>query len=82
VPRVAAAAAPNRDVMGGLSVSYQLESRHFFKARDTVRNRDGRSGEVVDGWALYARIRWEDGQEQEVDQFDPHIVVVDRGGSD
>jgi hypothetical protein len=59
-------------------VSKQLESRHFYRSRDRVRDRDGREGEVTDGRALYARIRWDDGREEEVDQFDPAIVVVDR----
>lgn len=59
-------------------MSHQLESRHFFRARDAVQRRDGREGEVVEAWALYARIRWEGGGEEEVDQFDPRIVVLQR----
>jgi hypothetical protein len=61
-------------------VSHQLESRHFYRTRDRVCDRDGRSGEVVDGRPLYARIRWDDGEEQEVDQFEPLVVVVERAG--
>lgn len=59
-------------------MSVQLESRHFFMARDTVRSLTGLVGEVVESRALYAVIRWEDGREEEVDQLDPRIAVVER----
>lgn len=59
-------------------MSVQLESRHFFLARDTVQSAAGVMGEVVEAMALYARIRWEDGREEEVDQLDPWITVVER----
>lgn len=59
-------------------MSVQLESRHFFRMKDTVQHRDGLFGTVVDGQALYATVLWSDGHRQEVDQFDPHIVVVTR----
>lgn len=62
-------------------MSGQLESRHFFRARDTVQARDGLTGEVMEGWALYALIRWMDGREQEVDQFDPAVEVLQRAES-
>jgi hypothetical protein len=58
-----------------------LESRHYFRSRDVVRHVDGIDGEVLDGGALYARIRWVDGREEEVDQFDPAIAVVERAGA-
>lgn len=59
-------------------MSVQLESRHFFMARDTVRSHAGTLGEVVEAMALYALVRWEDGREEEVDQLDPRITVVER----
>jgi hypothetical protein len=59
-------------------MSVQLESRHFYMARDTVRNAAGVVGEVVEAMALYAVVRWEDGREEEVDQLDPWITVVER----
>lgn len=61
-------------------MSVQLESRHFFMARDTVQHLSGRVGTVVESLALYAVIRWEDGREEEVDQLDPSITVVERAG--
>ena len=59
-------------------MSVQLESRHYFMARDTVRNAAGVVGEVLESMALYALVRWEDGREEEVDQLDPWITVVER----
>jgi len=59
-------------------MSVQLESRHFFLARDTVQSAAGVMGEVVEAMALYAVVRWEDGREEEVDQLDPWITVVER----
>jgi hypothetical protein len=59
-------------------MSVQLESRHYFMARDTVQNAAGVLGEVVEAMALYAVVRWEDGREEEVDQLDPWITVVER----
>ncbi len=59
-------------------MSVQLESRHYFMARDTVRNAAGVVGEVVEAMALYAVVRWEDGREEEVDQLDPWITVIER----
>lgn len=59
-------------------MSGQLESRHFFRARDTVQHQDGRIGIVVDCQALYATIAWADGRTEEVDQFEPAVVVIDR----
>lgn len=60
-------------------MSSQLESRHFFRTRDTVQDRDGSRGQVVNGWALYAVVQWTDGRRQEIDQFDPEVEVVARG---
>lgn len=59
-------------------MSVQLESRHFYMARDTVQNAAGVVGEVVEAMALYAVVRWEDGREEEVDQLDPWITVIER----
>lgn len=59
-------------------MSVQLESRHFFLARDVVQHFTGLTGEVRESLALYAVIRWEDGREEEVDQLDPRITVVER----
>lgn len=59
-------------------MSVQLESRHFYKARDIVQHQDGGFGAVVEGQALYAVIEWFDGRREEVDQFDPLVWVVQR----
>jgi hypothetical protein len=60
-------------------MSGQAESRHFFRIHDTVEDTGGRSGVVLRGSALYATIRWLDGEEQELEQFDPRVVVTIRG---
>lgn len=59
-------------------MSVQLESRHFYQAGDIVRHRDGASGTIVEGHTLFALVRWEDGRREEVDQFDPRVLVVRR----
>jgi hypothetical protein len=59
-------------------VSGQLESQHFFRTGDSVRSLEGRTGSIVEGRALYAIIEWDDRSVQEVDQFDPAILVVER----
>jgi hypothetical protein len=59
-------------------VSIQLESRHFLQTGDLVQHVGGRTGSVVEARALYARVRWEDGSEEEVDQLDPAVSVVER----
>ncbi|HEX7239292.1 MAG TPA: hypothetical protein VF263_03420 [Longimicrobiaceae bacterium] len=59
-------------------MSVQLESRHYFMAGDRVQHLSGVEGEVVYEMALYARVRWEDGREEEVDQLDPRITVLER----
>ena len=59
-------------------MSVQLESRHFFQARDMVQDRDGRTGTVVEVQSLYATVAWEDGAREEVDQFDPRVLVIQR----
>jgi hypothetical protein len=61
-----------------VQVSHQLESRHFYRTGDRVQDRDGREGQVLQAWSLYAEIRWTDGTQEEVDQFEPKIVVVER----
>jgi hypothetical protein len=60
------------------AVSGQLESHHFFRVGDTVESIDGETGSVVDAASLFAVIRWADGQETEVDQFDPKVTVLTR----
>lgn len=62
-------------------MSGQLESRHFFRERDVVQDLDGFFGTVVSGEALYATIDWTDGRREEVEQFDPSVVVVERAGT-
>ena len=62
-------------------MSVQLESRHFFRERDTVQHLNGSIGTVVTGQALFATIAWEDGRFDEVDQFDPTIIVIERAES-
>jgi hypothetical protein len=59
-------------------VSIQLESRHYFRARDTVQHLDGQVGTVMEGFALYAIVAWGDGRTEEIDQFDPFVAVVER----
>ena len=59
-------------------MSGQLESRHFFRAGDTVQHRDGRWGRVVEALALYAMVEWDDLSRQEIDQFEPLVEVVER----
>jgi hypothetical protein len=59
-------------------VSGQLESQHFFRSGDTIRDPLGRVGKVVDGRALYALVEWEGGVAAELDQFDPRYIVVER----
>ncbi|MBV9774159.1 MAG: hypothetical protein JO040_09435 [Gemmatimonadetes bacterium] len=63
-------------------MSVQLESRHFFMARDVVQHLTGKTGEVQEALALYAVIRWEDGREEEVDQLDSRITVIERAARD
>ncbi len=63
-------------------MSGQLESRHYFKSSDTVRHFDGRSGEVVESYALYAVIAWSEGGQEEFDQFDSAVEVTLRGHSE
>lgn len=59
----------------------QLESPHYFRENDAVRHQGGSYGTVVQQLSLYARIRWDDGSEGEVEQFDPTILVVERAPS-
>jgi hypothetical protein len=60
------------------SVSTQLESRHFLKTGDAVQHVGGHAGAVVEAFALYAVVRWEDGRQEEVDQLDPRVFVTER----
>lgn len=59
-------------------MSTQLESRHFLKSGDAVQHVGGRAGTVLDSFALYAVVRWEDGRQEEVDQLDPAVFVTER----
>lgn len=59
-------------------MSGQLESRHFFRENDQVQHLDGVFGRVIDSRPLFAVVRWDDGTEREVDQFDPNVVVIER----
>lgn len=43
-----------------------------------MQHRDGLHGTVIDSHPLFAVIRWDDGSRSEIDQFDPHVVVVER----
>jgi len=66
-------------------LSGQNESLHFFRTGDSVRSIDGRLGTITEGLALYAIVRWEDQIEEsgadEIDQFDPGVVVMRRSES-
>lgn len=62
-------------------MSGQLESRHFFRDRDTVERIDGAVGTVLVGHSLFATIEWRDGRREEVEQFDPSVVVVERAAA-
>jgi hypothetical protein len=66
------------DPAPGRSVSTQLESRHFLKTGDTVQHVAGRTGTVLEAFALYAVVRWEEGRDEEVDQLDPRVFVTER----
>ena len=59
-------------------MSTQLESRHFLKAGDAVQHVGGRIGTVLEAFALYAVVRWEEGPDEEVDQLDPRVFVTER----
>lgn len=59
-------------------MSTQLESRHFLKAGDAVQHVAGRIGTVLEAFALYAVVRWEEGRDEEVDQLDPRVFVTER----
>lgn len=59
-------------------MSAQLESRHFYRPRDVVQDPDGRIGTVLEGFALFATVQWSDGRRDEIDQFEPSIVVIER----
>jgi len=59
-------------------VSSGLESRHFYMTGDLVQRDDGLAGQVLEGMALWAMIRWEDGREEELDQLDHRVWVTER----
>lgn len=63
-------------------MSEQLESRHFLKTGDAVQHLGGHTGTVVEAFALYAVVRWEDGRQEEVDQLDPRIFVTERAAKE
>lgn len=56
----------------------QLESAHFMRTGDQVRHEGGRLGTVVEALALYARVAWDEGGEEEFDQLDPAVTVMER----
>lgn len=55
----------------------QLASVHEYRLHDQVV-RNGVPGVVTDARALHARVRWEDGTQEEVDQCDPTVSVETR----
>jgi hypothetical protein len=55
-----------------------MESRHFLRVSDTVQDRTGNVGRVVEGSTLYATVEWNDGRSEELDQFDPRVTVIER----
>jgi hypothetical protein len=59
-------------------VSIQSESRHFLQPGDLVEHVAGRVGSVLEAYALYAVVRWDDGGHEEVDQLDPAVSVTER----
>jgi hypothetical protein len=59
-------------------VSSGLESRHYYQTGDVVQRLDGLQGQVLESFALWAVVRWEDGREAEVDQLDPAVTVTER----
>lgn len=56
----------------------QLESLHYYRSGERVRDWAGREGTVLEGLALWATIRWDDGGTEEIAQLDPDITVLDR----
>lgn len=56
----------------------QLDSPHFFRTGDVIRAIDGRVGVVLENSALYAVVEWEGKKREEVEQFDPDCVVIER----
>jgi hypothetical protein len=63
-------------------LSGQLESPHFLRLGDIVTRGDGAVGTVVDAFSLYAIVAWNAGEHQEVDQFDPRVLVIQRAEFD
>jgi hypothetical protein len=63
-------------------VSIQSESRHFLKAGDLVEHVAGRAGTVLESYALYAVVRWDDGAREEIDQLDPMVSVTERASKE
>jgi hypothetical protein len=59
-----------------------MESRHFLKSGDLVEHIAGKSGVVLEAFALYAVVRWDDGGEEEVDQLDPRVAVTERAAKE
>ena len=63
-------------------MSIQAESRHFLKTGDLVEHVSGRAGTVLESYALYAVVRWDDGAREEVDQLDPTVSVTERASKE
>lgn len=59
-------------------MSIQAESRHFLKTGDLVEHVAGRAGTVLESYALFAIVRWNDGGQEEIDQLDPAVSVTER----
>jgi hypothetical protein len=62
-------------------VSANLESRHFYLTGDAVQRLDGLEGRILEGMALWATVRWDDGREEELDQLDPTVWVTERASA-
>jgi hypothetical protein len=60
----------------------QLESPHFLRLGDIVARSDGAVGTVVDASSLYAIVAWDAREPEEVDQFDPRVLVIQRAEFD
>lgn len=56
--------------------------RHEFRTKDVVRHPDRiLEGEVVETETHFAKVRWEDGAEEVIEQLDPRYVVTFRGST-
>lgn len=51
-----------------------MSSIHSFREAAVITDMNGLRGVVASATALYALIHWEDGREEEIDQFDPRFT--------